>query len=119
MRISDWSSDVCSSDLAEMGFVLHRPLPSAADTLGRIRVRDVFDKGADKGALVVTEREVVDRASGAPLCTLTPATFCRGDGGFDGPRGPSTPPAAIPDRPPATVCVLATLPQAALIYRPV
>src|SRR3546814_10958359 len=25
MRISDWSSDVCSSDLIEVGFFLHHP----------------------------------------------------------------------------------------------
>ena len=44
-------------------------------------------------------------------------TFCRGDGGFGGPTGPSPKPHVLPERPPDTSCDLATLPQAALLYR--
>ena len=49
------------------------------------RVRDVIDKGPDRGALVFTEREVRDKASGELLCRLSSTTFLRGDGGFGGP----------------------------------
>src|SRR3546814_7193734 len=41
MRISDWSSDVCSSDLIEVGFFLHHPgqrftFPEALGARGHI-----------------------------------------------------------------------------------
>ncbi len=81
------------------------------------RVRDVIDKGPERGALVFTERDVRDKASGELLCRLSSTSFLRGDGGFGGPAGPVPAPHPIPDRPADERCELATLPQAALIYR--
>jgi acyl dehydratase len=101
----------------EQGIRIHKPLPPAATVRGRTRVTEIVDKGADKGALIYQERDVVDAASGDLLCTLTASAFARGDGGFSGGTGPGHPVHALPDRDPDTVCDLATLPQAALIYR--
>src|SRR3546814_1854533 len=110
MRISDWSSDVCSSDLLrfaheqdtlavptrlavvgapgawatnpETGIdwvrLLHgehrmtfdAPVPAQASVTSKTRVTHVVDKGADKGALVVTTRDVFDAGSGQPLATI-------------------------------------------------
>jgi acyl dehydratase len=101
----------------EQGFRIVRPLPVEGDIVGKTRVTGVVDKGKDKGALVMTECTVREKASGEVLCTLTSTSFCRADGGFGGPAGPVTTPHAIPDAPPQHVCDLPTLPQAALIYR--
>jgi acyl dehydratase len=87
------------------------------DVLGKTRVTGVVDKGKDKGALVMTESTVREKASGDTVCTLTSTTFCRADGGFGGPDGPVNAPHPVPDTPPQHVCDLPTLPQAALIYR--
>ncbi len=102
---------------AEQSFVLHRPIPPAGRVIGRNRVSALYDKGADKGALMVQERTVEDAASGEPIATVTQVTMLRADGGFGGPSGPPPLPHAMPGRAPDAVCDLPTLPQAALIYR--
>jgi acyl dehydratase len=94
-----------------------KPLPAAGTVLGTTRVLDVIDKGPDRGALLFSERLVRDKASGALLCRLHATTVLRGDGGFGGPAGPVPAPHVIPDRPADDICALATLPQAALLYR--
>jgi acyl dehydratase len=101
----------------EQGFTLHKPLPVEGTITGKTRIVAVLDKGADKGALVLTECDVRDKPSGDLICTLTSTTFCRKDGGFGGPSGPQKPVHPIPERAPDQICDLPTLPQAALIYR--
>jgi acyl dehydratase len=97
---------------------IHRTIPPSGTVVGRMRVTAVVDKGRDKGALVVTRREVHDKATGNLLATVEHVTFCRGDGGCgsDDDRLPDALP-AVPQTPPALRCELPTLPQAALIYR--
>src|SRR5688572_3871936 len=101
----------------EQGFTINKPLPVEGAVVGVTRVTGVLDKGKDKGALVLTECTVRDKANGDALCTLTSTTFCRADGGFGGPSGPAKPQHPIPDRAPDATCDLPTLAQAALIYR--
>lgn len=104
----------------EQGFVIHKPLPVEGAITGKTKLTAVLDKGADKGALLLTECEVRNKATGELICTLTSTTFCRKDGGFGGPSvppGPQKPVQEIPTRAPDQICDLATLPQAALIYR--
>ena len=101
----------------EQGFVIHQPLPVEGTITGKSRIIAVLDKGTDKGALVLTACDVRDKTSSELICTLTSTTFCRKDGGFGGPSGPQKPVHPIPERAPDQVCDLATLPQAALIYR--
>ncbi len=101
----------------EQRLELHRPLPTAATVVARHRVVDVFDKGADKGALVISEQQIFEKQSMDQLCTITSTTFARGDGGFGGKSGPAPQPHAMPEGEPEAVCDLTTVPQAALIYR--
>jgi acyl dehydratase len=101
----------------EQGFRNFRPLPTAATVIGRTRVTEVIDKGPAKGALVFTEREVVDAATGECLSLLTSTSVLRADGGFGGPSGPVPPVATIPERAPDHVVEAPTLPQGALLYR--
>ena len=101
----------------EQGLRIVKPLPVEGDIAGKTRITGVVDKGKDKGALIMTECTVREKASGDTVCTLTSTTFCRADGGFGGPDGPANAPHPMPDAPPEHVCDLPTLPQAALIYR--
>jgi acyl dehydratase len=101
----------------EQAITLHRPLPVAAELIGTSRITGIVDKGAGKGAVLYSERRISDAATGALYATLAMSTFCRGDGGFGGPSGPSWPVHAIPERAPDVTCDLPTLPQQALLYR--
>ena len=101
----------------EQGLVLHRPLAPRGTVVGKTRVTEIIDKGAGKGALVYSERVVVDQATGERIATAAHTTFCRGDGGFGGPPREAPPVHAIPERAPDAVCDLPTRPDAALIYR--
>lgn len=102
---------------AEQAVVLHRPLAPQGTVLGRTRIVDIIDKGADKGALIYTERQVIDKASGVLIAAVTQTTFARGDGGFGGPKRDGPPPHPLPERKPDIVCDLPTRPEMALIYR--
>jgi len=94
-----------------------RPIPAEGTVIGRTKVTDILDKGADKGAIVYSVRDIIDKASGEVLARSSMSTFCRGDGGFGGKAGPAPKPHALPETTPDLSCDLATLPQAALIYR--
>ena len=86
--------------------------------IGHTRILEVVDKGAGKGALIFTERQITDKATGEPIATITQTMFCRGDGGFGGPpRENAARRIRFPARAPDAVCDLATRPEAALIYR--
>ncbi len=101
----------------EQGLVLHAPVAPQGSVIGRTRIVDVIDKGEDKGALIYSERTIVDKVSGRLLASLTQTTFCRADGGFGGPRRETPPPHALPNRAPDVICDLPTRPEMALIYR--
>jgi acyl dehydratase len=101
----------------EQGVVLHRPLQGQNTVIGTQRIVEVIDKGAGKGALVFSERQVTDKATGEPIATVTQTTFCRADGGFGGPPRQAPEPHPMPTRAPDAVCDLDTRPEAALIYR--
>ncbi len=101
----------------EQGFTLHRPLTGRGIVIGRTKIVEVIDKGAGKGALILTERKISDKSSGALVATVTQTVFCRGDGGFGGPPRQTPPPHPIPTRAPDAVCDLGTRPEMALIYR--
>jgi len=101
----------------EQGFTLQRPLKGEDAIIGRTRIVEVIDKGAGKGALLLTERTITDKASGELIGTVTQTIFCRGDGGFGGPPRETPPPHAIPARAPDAICDLGTRPEMALIYR--
>jgi len=101
----------------EQGIRLHKLPPPEGTVVATTKVVNVIDKGADRGALLLQERTVCDRETGEKLATLTSTTFARGDGGFGGSSEGGKPVHRLPEREPDEVCDLATLPQAALIYR--
>lgn len=107
---------------AEQAIVLHRPLSACGHLVGQTRVTGLHDKGAEKGALMLQERRVTDAATGDLVGTVTQTTILRADGGFGDTHGAVhgkalAAPHSLPERAPDAVCDLATLPQAALLYR--
>src|ERR1700743_899704 len=70
---------------AEQAFELHRALPVAGTVRTTATVTGIYDKGS--GALITTENEAVDAATGEPLVTSRAGIFIRGEGGFGGPLG--------------------------------
>ncbi|TNE58375.1 MAG: 3-alpha,7-alpha,12-alpha-trihydroxy-5-beta-cholest-24-enoyl-CoA hydratase [Alphaproteobacteria bacterium] len=101
----------------EQRLTVHKPLPAAAEIVSAGRIVDVIDKGKDKGALVLMESTISEKATGDKLCTLGSTLFFRGDGGFGGPSEGGPEPHPIPDRAPDMTCELKTEPGQALLYR--
>lgn len=101
----------------EHSLTLHKPIPVRGHVIGRGRMLDVIDKGAGRGALLISERLIVDAETGDVIATILQTTFCRGDGGFGGEKREQAAPHAIPDRAPDAVCDLPTRPETALIHR--
>ena len=66
----------------EQSLELHAPLPAAGTVIGTSRVTALVDKGAAKGALMFSERDITDAASGScwppraacPSCAATAAS---------------------------------------------
>jgi len=101
----------------EQSVEIHAPLPTEGEVIGRSRVTGLVDRGEGKGALLYSERVILDAATGAKLATLEQTTFLRGDGGFGGPSGPVKKPAPEPEGAPDLVLDLPTRPEMALLYR--
>lgn len=101
----------------EQGIIWHRSLPASGTVIGKTRVLDVIDKGADKGALLFTERKLYLAGSNELVASIAGTSVCRGNGGFGGPSGPVPAPHQLPARTPDTAVDIPTTPQAALLYR--
>jgi len=101
----------------EQSLTIHSPLPAEGTVLGQTRLVDIIDKGADKGALLYSEREITDKATGTRLATVASTTFARADGGFGGANGPVRPVHKLPERAPDHVHDFQTSLRNALIYR--
>lgn len=118
-RISDleFGLDKAKFVHGEQSSRFFKRLPVEGTVVVEMRVADLFDRGAGKGAILVLERNVRDKANGELLSTQAISVFCRGDGGFGGPPPPAAttfvPPTAEPD----AICDCPTSSQGALIYR--
>jgi acyl dehydratase len=100
----------------EQRLTMHKPLPAFGDVVADERVLGVFDKGKDKGAVIVTERVVKEAASGDKLCTLSATIFARGDGGFGGPKEGAPEPHQLPTRAPDLTHACDTRVDQAFLY---
>ncbi|MGE5566125.1 MAG: MaoC/PaaZ C-terminal domain-containing protein [Parcubacteria group bacterium] len=101
----------------EQSIELHRPLPVAGELRGLTTIDAIFDKGADKGAVLYSSRRIEDVASGELVATVRQSSFLRGDGGFGGRSEGAPKPHPIPERAPDMVLQMKTRPEQALIYR--
>jgi acyl dehydratase len=98
----------------EQSVELHGPLPVAGTVESVTTITGIYDKGS--AAVVVTASTATDTATRQPLWTTTSSLFIRGEGGWGGDRGPSSPP-GVPDRDPDHTTTYSTRPDQALIYR--
>ena len=109
----DWKSILHG----EQGLVIHRPLSASGSLVGKMRIEEIVDKGAGKGALLYARRDVYDKTTDELVASLSETWVCRGDGGFGGPSATARKPHELPSREPDHVCERRTSARAALIYR--
>ncbi|WQF78903.1 Putative maoC-like dehydratase domain, HotDog domain superfamily [Colletotrichum destructivum] len=67
--------------------------------------------------ILEAEQLLVDSKTDTVYTKMTSTAFGIGQGGYDGPRGPSKPAVKPPDRRPDAVHTVKTTPEAALLYR--
>jgi acyl dehydratase len=101
----------------EQRVTLHRPLPVSGRIRSCFAIRDIFDKGAGKGAIILAETQLFDAETGAHIATNLSSVFARGNGGFGGRPGPVPSMHPVPDRSPDKAIVSPTAPNQAAIYR--
>ena len=102
---------------ASESITIHATLPVEGTVVAKPRVIGVVDKGKERGALVISERDIFDVMTGERLSTVRQTAMCRGDGGFSHTPQKGERPAPSPDRAPDRALTLPTSLQAALIYR--
>lgn len=98
----------------EQAIYLQRPIPVEGTITSKGRIVEIWDKGS--GAVVVTESESTDKASGQLLFKTRSSIFLRGEGGFGGDRGPKTE-KLQPEREPDAQVTYSTREDQALTYR--
>ena len=94
----------------------HKPLPAQANITGHSEVIGAFDKGKDKGAVVMIRTVLCDE-KGEKLATRVSTRFARGDGGFGGPSEGQPAPHEMPTRAPDQSIDIPTRLDQALVYR--
>ena len=102
---------------SEQRLHLFRPLPPAADLLINQRVVDAFDRGPQRGALILLEAEGRLASDDTVIFNMGCTIMARGDGGFGGPKGKGIPPHRVPRREPDLSCDITTREDQALLYR--
>jgi acyl dehydratase len=101
---------------------IHAPLPPTGSVISKMRLVDLVDKGAKKGAFLYFER-AISIPGGDALATERGCFVLRGNGGFSNEQSMATPgpegvsPRKPPDRAADIVCDLPTSSRAALLYR--
>jgi len=116
LMMKDLGIDFLKVVHGEQKVKLFRPLPPKAKLMITERVIGAFDKGKDKGAIILTEKVVREAHNNDPLCVLTASIFARGDGGFGGPSVGAPEPHKLPDHAPDLVVETETRPDQALLY---
>lgn len=67
--------------------------------------------------IMEAEQELIDVKTNTVYAKMTSTAFGIGQGGYNGPRGPSKPTPKLPSRTPDATHTLQTTPEAALLYR--
>jgi acyl dehydratase len=96
---------------------IHGEIPTEGEVRGEMTIDEIYDRGADKGALMHFSRRIFDAANGDLIATVRQVNVLRADGGFGGPTEPHVPRPAPPERSPDHVVRLQTRPDQALLYR--
>jgi acyl dehydratase len=102
--------------LGEQSMEIHRTLPVSGRFRGVTAFDEIYDLGAEKGAVLHLTREVYDDASGEHLATVRQTSILRADGGFGGKPAISRRP-SVPERAPDYTLRAGTRSDQALLYR--
>jgi acyl dehydratase len=113
----DVGANVARSVHGEHRLLVHHPLLPRARVIGKTRVTDLKDKGAGRGAIIVTTTDLFDQDTQIHYASSIQSVFFREDGGFGGPSGAVRIPYSLPVRAPDASVLQPTSPQTALIYR--
>lgn len=97
--------------------VVHRPITYPAVLTVQGRVLNVYDKGQDRGAIVLTEHVLSSADDGLPVATLTTSCFGRAEGGGGGSADPVPRPHSVPLRRADRSIDISTPGNLALLYR--
>lgn len=97
--------------------IFHSPMPASAHLVADSAVVEVFDKGEDKGALVIRQTNLTNAATGTLLATINRTIFARGDGGCGGANTAPPKPHPLPERLPDAQIEYSTSFNQALLYR--
>ena len=109
--------DVARVVHGEERLTLHGPIPTEGRIRAKLRVLGVSDKGAGRGALVSTRREIRLEDTHMPFATVETTTFCRGDGGCGSAGEIVELSESLPDRSPDSETTVEIGADSALIYR--
>lgn len=102
----------------ERGIEILRPLPASSEGLDmeiQGKVLGVYDKGGNM--ILEAEQTLIDVKTGRIYARMSSTAFCIGQGGYNGPRGPTKPTISPPPRAPDAVHVFATTPEQSFLYR--
>lgn len=102
----------------EQFLTMHKALPPEGRVVGIDTVDEIYDKGADKGAVLYMTRKILDADSGELIATSGWSVFMRGNGGFGGTATGQPVPYPVPlGEAPHAVLDLVTRPEQAALYR--
>lgn len=96
---------------------IHRPIEPGMTILATNRITEIADKGEGRGAILIQERVLTDRASGEIVAVMEWTIFCRNDGGFAGSPKISSGFSPVPERDADHREPLQTHEDAAMLYR--
>ena len=96
---------------------LFKPLPVEGLIRSRQRVASLIDRGTDRGALLVVERDIFAEGQSEPVASVEQTNILREDGGCGGSFGSIRSADKVPDRAPDRHLDVATFEQSALLYR--
>ena len=101
---------------AEQAVTLAAPLPVEGEVSGHTRVTALVDKGVGRGALLYSERRIIDERTGSLLATCSQVHYLRGAGGCGTVgQAPGRANASVDE--PTSQIEVPTLSQQALLYR--
>ena len=99
----------------EQELIFHNPIPPEGTMTTTGKIVDLYDKGKNKGALIVAESDTF-HDNGQKLFTSIITIFGRLDGGFGG-KDLKKPPVVFPDREPDYTVAASPSPDQPLLYR--
>ena len=99
----------------EQELIFHNPIPPEGSLITTGRIVDYYDKGSDKGALILVASDTVD-TNGQKLFSGILTIFGRLDGGFGGKDYPKKT-VEFPEREPDCVVEASPSPDQPLLYR--